>query len=313
MSTASKQSKPKPRKRLQDRRGGRFTSEAKPDAGKTPRRILSAEAEETLNAIRSGQIDALVIQGGESDKLYAVRSFVEIARTQIALKNVAAARRRLDAQLKALAEEKERLFQDMHDGCIQSIYAVGLNLEACMRLIEVDPKKTSQMLADATVNLNLVIQELRSFITGHRLQIASGQNLRTEIEKAVHAAVNRGLDFSVDIDESAMRSLTSEQALHLLQIAREGISNAARHANARTGRISLRKRSGTICLEVSDDGSGFVAKKVNKLGLGLHHIEARARKLGGTARVSSAPNRGTRIVVEVSQPKSRANRNETEN
>jgi signal transduction histidine kinase len=53
-----------------------------------------------------------------------------------------------------------------------------------------------------------------------------------------------------------------------------------------------------ICLEVSYDGSGFIAKKMNKLGLGLHHIDARARKLGGTVQVSSTPNLGTRIVVQ---------------
>jgi signal transduction histidine kinase len=259
---------------------------------------LSAEAEETLNAIRAGQIDALVIHGDNSDSLYAVRSFVEIEQTQIALKNAGAARQRSDKQLKALAEERERLFQDMHDGCIQSIYAVGVNLEACMRLIEVNPKTARQMIADATANLNLVIQELRSFITGQKLQIPAGQNLRTEIEKAVQAAGNHGLKFTTGIDERAMKALTAEQALHLLQIAREGISNATRHSNAETGRVSLQQRDGAIRLEVSDDGSGFIAGKVNKLGLGLHHIDARARKLGGTARVSSTPNRGTRIVVE---------------
>jgi signal transduction histidine kinase len=130
------------------------------------------------------------------------------------------------------------------------------------------------------------------------LEISTGRDLRTEIEKAVQAAGNRGLNFTMDIDEGAMKALTPEQALHLLQIAREGISNATRHANARTGRISLQRRDGALCLEVSDDGSGFVTDRVNKLGLGLHHIDARARKLGGTARVSSAPNLGTRIVVE---------------
>lgn len=262
------------------------------------RRNLSAEAEETLNAIRAGQVDALVIHGDDADSLYAVRSFVEIERTQVALKNAGAARRRSNTQLKALAEERERLFQDMHDGCIQSIYAVGVNLEACMRLIESNPKKARQMIADATANLNLVIQELRSFITGQKLQIPAGQNLRTEIEKAVQAAGNHGVTFTTGIDERAMKALTSEQALHLLQIVREGISNATRHANARTGRVSLQERDGAICLEVSDDGSGFIANKVNKLGLGLHHIDARARKLGGRARVSSAPDQGTHIVVE---------------
>jgi two-component system, NarL family, sensor histidine kinase DevS len=263
------------------------------------RQNLSAEAEETLNAIRAGQVDALVIQGEDSDSLYAVRSFVEIQRTQAQLKDAGAARRRSDAQVKALAEERERLFQDMHDGCIQSIYAVGLNLEACMRLIKANPKKAGQMIAEAAASLNLVIHELRAFITGHKLQIAPGHDLRTQIEKATEAASNQGLTFTVDIDERAMQALTSEQALHLLQVAREAISNASRHSRARTGRVSLKKRNGIVRLEVSDNGSGFVARKVNKLGLGLHHIDARARKMGGTARVTSAPNKGTRIIVEL--------------
>jgi signal transduction histidine kinase len=299
VTTAFRQKKAKLRRGARAPAKGQAARTVKADSGGTKTRPnLSAEAEETLNAIRAGQIDALVIHGDDSDSLYAVRSFGEIERTQVALKNAGAARRRSDTQLKALAEERERLFQDMHDGCIQSIYAVGVNLEACMRLIEVNPKTARQMIADATANLNLVIQELRSFITGHKLQIPAGQNLRTEIEKAVQAAGNHGLTFTTGIDERAMKALTSEQALHLLQIAREGISNATRHANARTGRISLQKRDGAIYLEVSDDGTGFITDKVNKLGLGLHHIDARARKLGGRARVSSTPNQGTRIVVE---------------
>ena len=251
-----------------------------------------------IDAIRAGHVDALVIQGSDSDRLYALRSFSEIERTQAALKTAGAARRRSKAQLKALAEERERLFQDVHDGCIQSIYAVGLNFEACMRLIEANPKMAREMTAEAIASLNLVMQELRSFITGRKLQIAPGRDLRTEIDKAVQAASNRGLTFTTDIDESALKALTSEQAVHLLQIAREGISNAVRHANARAGLVSLQRRGGALRLEVSDDGSGFIANKVNKLGLGLHHIDARARKLGGRASVSSTPNQGTRILVE---------------
>lgn len=299
MSTPPKRRKSTPRSAV----AGEATSPSKHAAGVAPsdgetRRMPSAEAEETLNAILAGQIDALVIQGGEADKLYAVRSFVEIQRTQLALENAGAARRRSEAQLKALAEERERLFQDMHDGCIQSIYAVGLNLEACLRLIDTNPTQTRQMIAESTASLNLVIQELRSFITGHRLRVTGGHDLRTAIEKAALAAGIHGLKFTVDVDETAMNALTPEQASHILQIAREGISNATRHAQARSGRISLQHRSDGIRLEVRDDGTGFNARTIDKLGLGLHHIKARARKLGGTARVTSAPNKGTRIIVQ---------------
>ena len=123
--------------------------------------------------------------------------------------------------------------------------------------------------------------------------------MRTEIEQAVSTAATQGLKFTVEVDDDAMRALTPEHAAHMLQIVREGISNATRHANARSGRISLQNPKGIVRLEVSDDGSGFDARKMNKLGLGLHHIKARARKLGGTATVTSVLNKGTRIIVQL--------------
>lgn len=301
MNTASRPTKAAPRRRPDVRikgkplRGKPVTARS---AGTKAPRTLSTEAEETLNAIRAGQIDALVVQGDDSEQLYALRTFVEIERTQAALKKAGADRMRTRAQVQALAEERERLMQDMHDGSVQSIYAVGLNLEACLRVFETNPKEARQIVADATASLKLVVQDLRAFITGHRLQIGAGSDLRTEIEKALHAAGNRGLAFTLDIDQLAMRSLTPEQAFHLLQIAREGISNSTRHAHARTGQILLKQENGKVRLEVSDDGTGFLADERNGTGLGLHHIDARARKLGGSARISSRPNQGTRVVVE---------------
>lgn len=241
----------------------------------------------------------MVIQNAESERIYALKTFDELEQTQVALENAGVERRRTRAQLQALAEERERLFQDMHDGCIQSIYAVGLNLEACMSIMQANPKKAAEMVADATASLGLVIQELRSFITGHRLQIAKGEDLRSQVEKIVQGVANRGVSFAVDIDESAMRALTSEQELHMLQIAREAISNATRHAKARSVGVSLQRRRGVVCLQVSDDGCGFMVDKVSSHGLGLHHIDARARKMGATAQVRSVPNQGTRIVVKL--------------
>jgi signal transduction histidine kinase len=155
------------------------------------------------------------------------------------------------------------------------------------------------MLGDSIASLNLVIQELRSFMTGHSLQMGAGQSLRSEIEKAVRAAGSRGLAFTVDIDPATLSFLTDEQSLQLLQIARECISNAARHSGARTGHISLHKQDGGVHFEVSDDGRGFVASRSKQLGFGLRHIDARARKIGGKARFMSAPNQGARIIVRI--------------
>ncbi len=206
---------------------------------------------------------------------------------------------RANEQIREFAEERERFFQDMHDGCIQAIYAVGLNLEACRPLVAEDPAKASQMIAGASANLDLVIQDLRSFVTERGQQLPGARKLRAEIERAAQAARESGLALALEIDAAAEDALTPDQAFELLQIAREGISNANRHANARTGRLSLQLRDETVRFEVSDDGKGFDAAKLKKKGLGLHHMDARARKLGGRAQVASAPGRGTRVVVEI--------------
>jgi len=53
---------------------------------------------------------------------------------------------------------------------------------------------------------------------------------------------------------------------------------------------------------VSDDGIGIGAHGDERLGLGLHHIEARARKLRGSASFEGLPARGTRVAVEFPCP-----------
>ena len=258
------------------------------------------EAEETLAAIRAGQVDALVIESDKAHSLYALKAFDEIERTETALQLSSAEIARSEQRAHALMEERERLFQDMHDGCIQSIYAVGLNLETSLRLVETNPKKVSQVIAESSATLNLVIQELRAFITGRKPGIESGETLRTEIERVASDAKNHGLDVAVSIEDEAMRSLSADQALHMLQISRESISNAVRHAKARHGRVSLQLVKTGVRLEIRDDGIGFEPGAATGAGLGLHHIDARARKMGGKAHVRSRPGKGTKVVVDLS-------------
>ena len=148
-STSKKPSAPRPRART---RGKISTTISSRRATAEVQRELSSEAEATLDAIRAGQIDALIIRDDESEKLYALRTFAEIEQSQAALRKAGTERRRTHAQLRAFVEERERLFQDMHDGCIHSIYAVGLNLEACLLFVEANPKKARQMIADATAS-----------------------------------------------------------------------------------------------------------------------------------------------------------------
>jgi signal transduction histidine kinase len=221
------------------------------------------------------------------------------------LARVASSRRALRAELaerdRRTSEERERLMLDLHDGSIQSIYAVGMTLETARRQIDVEPRAARRTIADAVAHLNLVIQDLRSFIAGHAGRAHSQGGFMAEVQNIVSGAAAGAAPpaFALEIDAAAVQALSPEQARHVLRITREGVSNVVRHAGAGKAHISLtRAPPAGVRLEISDDGVGMAAAAERSPGLGLHHIRARGQKLGGGARVESEPGRGTRIIVE---------------
>ena len=195
-------------------------------------------------------------------------------------------------------EDRERVMLELHDSSIQSIYAIGLTLENSRRLVEKDPAQAVRTLADAGANLNLVIQDLRAFITRERRAPLSEPEFMLEIERMVPPPEQGAPRFSVDVDRRLIADLSTDQAGHLLRMAREAVSNIVRHAKASNARLVLKRRDESVRLEVSDDGVGIGPQPQARLGLGLHHIQARARKLRGKASFDAIPAGGTRVVVE---------------
>ena len=195
-------------------------------------------------------------------------------------------------------EDRERVMLELHDSSIQSIYAIGLTLENSRRLVEKDPAQAARTLADAGANLNLVIQDLRGFITAERRGPYSEQEFRAEVERMLPPAGEGVPRFAVDIERGIVATLPTRQATHLLRISREAISNVVRHAGAKSAHLRLWRDGERVRLEVSDDGVGLGARADAALGMGLHHIDARARKLRGRAQIQGAPNQGTRVAVE---------------
>ena len=195
-------------------------------------------------------------------------------------------------------EERERVMLELHDSSIQSIYAIGLTLENSRRLLEKDTAQAAGALANAGASLNLVIQDLRAFITGQRRAPYGEQEFMAEIERMVPPPDQGGPRFSVDIERALIGRLSPEQADHVLRISREAVSNIVRHAKASNARLALQRHEDRVRLEVSDDGVGIPAQAGARLGLGLHHIQARAHKLRGKASFDAMPAGGTRVAVE---------------
>src|SRR5262249_31366072 len=82
----------------------------------------------------------------------------------------------------------------------------------------------------------------------------------------------------------------------VLRVAREGIANAVRQADARHIALELAQRDGCAELVVADDGRGFVeSAALHGYGLGLRVMRERVRELGGTLVITTAPGEGTRV------------------
>lgn len=211
--------------------------------------------------------------------------------------------RQSELHLRRALEDRERIAQDLHDGIIQSLFALGLNLERCQRLVTKAPEEVIRQLGLAVDGLKTVIRDLRGYIVGLEPHVADGCDLEAALALQISLLENSSdLHFTLQIDPEAARRVASEQATHLLYIAREAMSNALRHSKAHHASLSLAYYDGCVRLVMQDDGIGF-NKQMLQAGEGLKNMAARAAKLHARLTVASEPGQGTRIVLEL--PKER--------
>ena len=205
-----------------------------------------------------------------------------------------------ERRLRRSLEERVQLGRDLHDGIIQSIYAIGLGLQECRNLMKQDPALAEARLTRAIADSNAVIRDVRNFIVGLEPETLKGPGFQTALQSLVSTlSTGQSARFLFDIDPQAADLLNARQAAHLLQIAREAMSNTLRHAQAKTTSVSLKSQNGCLRLEVSDDGVGFEQQTGADRGHGLRNIAARAAELLARSEIVSAPGQGTRLRVEI--------------
>ncbi len=203
-------------------------------------------------------------------------------------------------RVQALASERERIGRELHDGIIQSIYAAGLMLEGSRHNLFNEPQKARVQLTRAIASLNQTIQDIRRYIFKLRGDLP-GDDLETGLSKILKDfRINTLLEteFIVEGDANAGRELGAERRQHIFQIAREALTNVARHAQARQVEVRLRYDDDMLELRLSDDGVGLSAPPSNG-GQGLRNIRERTRLLNGMLDIDTAPNEGLTIVLTV--------------
>lgn len=216
-------------------------------------------------------------------------------------KRMEEALRQREQDLRAAIEERERISQDLHDGIFQSLFAVGLGLEASKSAGSLRNRKAADLSLDRAIHqLNRVIREIRSFIEGLNSDPLQGRDLPTALRHMVTSLTqNQLVRVHLAVEERAARAVSAEQSLHLFHVIQEAMSNCIRHGRAQEATVSLKLLKQGVRLSIRDNGSGFNPDAVKGTGHGLINMAARAQKIGGRFTVSSKVNAGTRVVFDL--------------
>jgi signal transduction histidine kinase len=215
------------------------------------------------------------------------------ANAAIAIENA-----RLSDQLRKLAviEERDRISMELHDGIIQSIYAIGIKLE--LTRLTIHSVELEKQIKAVNEDLNRVIEDLRRYIRNLRAGVEFSVSLREQLEEILER-FRQVSPARIVMDVSRSFTQLTEARLHaLIQITREALSNIVRHSNATEVYLDLHETATHINLVISDNGNGFDVEAVSP-GIGLHNIRQRTKHLGGTVEIVSQPGRGATITVSL--------------
>ena len=184
-----------------------------------------------------------------------------------------------------LAAERQRLIHDMHDG-------LGSALTTSLAMIEqgnVDGEELKDVLRGSVDDLRAVIDSLEP-LDGDLISVLA--TLRFRLGKRLELA---GIKLEWDMDDLPVLAwLGSPQALQLMRIVQEVLTNVLKHAAATQMRISAHCSGACIEVCIADNGKGFDVG-ASSPGRGLRHLAQRAASLHGSVLIDSRPGSGTTV------------------
>lgn len=203
-----------------------------------------------------------------------------------------------------LMEERATIARELHDSLAQVLSYLRIQLALLKRAVPADNPSAHYIIDDFSQALNDAYRQLRELLTTFRLTLqqadltAALQEMITPLRNQTTATIT--LDCQIPT-----QALDAPQQVHLLQIIREGVLNAIKHAQARKISVSCSTSlSGIHTVNILDDGRGIASLTEPEGHYGLNIMHERAARLGGELTISRPEQGGTLITMNFRSPPS---------
>ncbi len=191
--------------------------------------------------------------------------------------------------------ERRRIARDLHDEVIQDLSGLGYALESEEHH---GPPEQRPVLGGARTILQQSVRALRAMTQELYPPDLEQLGLRTSLERLVEPHQERGLTVHLLIPDDVALGRGSSALLY--RVAREALSNSAKHSGATTVVLSLRTNQHGAEISIADNGKGFDTSHGAAEGhLGLRILKDTIREAGGALQILSVPGTGTTVTARL--------------
>lgn len=201
---------------------------------------------------------------------------------------------------KALNEERNKLARELHDTVTQTLFSANLIAEVIPKLLKKDPKVVTQRVEEIRKLNNIALTEMRVLLYELRPSAIKDEdlgNLLQELVKLISARSN----IPIEVKINGKYKYPVKIELGYYRIAQEALNNIIKHSCATKATLILESLPKKIYMGITDNGCGFDDKKIASTNLGLTIMRERAKLIGASMNIDSAPGDGTRIKVTYSK------------
>lgn len=210
-----------------------------------------------------------------------------------------------NVRARAVESERSRISRDLHDGILQTLLSLKIQLDVLKRKLPGTPEKAATELGNLEKLVQQESEELRRMVTDLRPLRVESADLRELMTGFAERFRNEyGLGVELFIEDRNLR-VPDRICRELFQIYRESLHNVKKHANASHVVVKLGQDESKVFLVVDDNGLGFsfsgryTSEELDRLRLGPISIKERTRSVGGALTLESNPGHGARLTVEI--------------